>query len=110
MTRHKAIIAADRAQRVAVGDRNRSRPGGQRPERGPAAKATNQALVAAGERAAREPAGSLGRRGWGVVAVACSTTGSIASARRVLEMVRDLEVRATARNLLDQLTKEDAHA
>jgi hypothetical protein len=108
MTRHKAIVGADRAQRAAVGVRNRAQaetkdslPGGA-----PRAKVTNQALAAvARERAAREPGGSLGRRAWGVIAVALSTTGTVRSARRVLDLA-PAEVRDAARDLLDQLTTE----
>jgi hypothetical protein len=68
----------------------------------------NQDLAAAArEHAARETAASLGRRAWGCLAVALSTTGTVASARKVLDMVAQDDVRNTARNLLDLLTETD---
>jgi len=109
MSRYKAIVAADRAQRAAAGARARGRGAGwvSVPGTRPRAGTSNQQLAAAArQRAAREPAGSHARRAWGVVAVAFSTTGSPASARGVLDLVTPGGVRDTARNLLDQLAAE----
>jgi hypothetical protein len=80
--RYKAIIAADRSQ-----------------------KAENQRFAeVARQRAARETAGSLERKAAGCLAVALSTTGTIASAMLVLDMVAQADVRNTAKALLDSLT------
>jgi len=104
---HKRIVGHDRAQRVAVGADNRARAATENSTLGgkPRAKVTNQQLAAAArERAAREPGGSLGRRAWGVAAVALSTTGTVRSARRVLDLAPS-DIRDAARDLLGPLTE-----
>jgi len=104
-SRHKRIVGQDRAQRAAVGVRTRGQASAKASMLGgkPRASVTNQELAAAARKhAAREPAGSVGRRAWGVVAVALSTTGTTRSARRVLDLA-PADVRDAARDLLDQL-------
>lgn len=59
------------------------------------------------EMAARSPAGSLDRRAFGCVAVALSTTGTIPSARRVLELVTQADVRSAALDAIERLTETD---
>lgn len=108
-TRHKRIIGQDRAQRVAVGTWNRAQAAARTSAPGakPRSAPTNQQLAeVARQRAAREPAGSRGRKAAGCLAIALSTTGTTSSARRVLDMVAQDDVRNAARNLLDQLTTE----
>ena len=108
-SRHKRIVGQDRAQRVATGDRNRTRghSWASLPDRPTRATATNRQLASvARERAAAEPAGSLERRAWGCLAVALGTTGTVSGARRVLELA-PAEIRTTALDQLDHLTIEN---
>jgi hypothetical protein len=106
-SRFKAIVAADRSQRAAVGTRNRDQAATKDPSARTRIRAslTNQDLAAAArERAAREPGGSLGRRAWGCLAVALGTTGTVNSARRVLDLA-PAEIRDAARDLINQFTE-----
>jgi hypothetical protein len=75
------------------------------PRQKPAAATNRQLASAARERAAAEPAGSLGRRAWGVAAVALSTTGTIRSAHRAFDLV-PADLRDTARNLLNSIATD----
>lgn len=94
-SRHKRIVA-----RSSRGWRPSSRPSrALRPRTSSSPRRHGSAPYA-------ERRGSLGRCAWGVVAIAFGTTSSIASARRVLDMVAADNVRDTARNLLDELTTE----
>jgi hypothetical protein len=57
--------------------------------------------------AARSPAGSPDRRSYGCLAVALSTTGTTASARRALDLVTQAAVRSAALEALERLTEPD---
>ena len=66
--------------------------------------ADNRALaeLARGRAAAAAP-GSLPRKAWGCVAVALSTTRTLAGARRALGDIRTADVRQAAVEALDRL-------
>ena len=53
--------------------------------------------------AAKAPNGSFERKSWGCAAVALSTTGSLAAARKVLADVGLADVRAAALAAIEQL-------
>ncbi len=70
--------------------------------------AGNQELAAqARDHADAAPAGSLGRKAWACAAVALGTTGTIATARKVLALVRPAEVREATLAALGQLATEN---
>jgi len=52
------------------------------------------------------PRGGLERKARGCLGVAFGTTGTVASARRVLPMIHDADVQAAARHYLDQIARE----
>lgn len=106
VTRQKSIVATMNAQNAAAGARNRTtawRPADRKPRHA----ASNQDLAPiARDRAARAPVGTAERKAWGCLAVALSTTGSLAGTRRVLSVVAQADIRNHANQLLDQLAKE----
>ena len=69
--------------------------------------ADNRTLAeqARGHAAAAAP-GSLSRKAWACVAVALSTTRTLAGARRALDGIRTADVRQAAAEALDQLDRE----
>lgn len=70
---------------------------------------TNQTLAERARKMADAQApGSLPRRAWGCVAVALSTTRTLAGARRALDGIRTADVRQAAARRLAQIPLEPA--
>jgi len=68
---------------------------------------TNQTLAERARKMADAQApGSLPRRAWGCVAVALSTTRTLAGARRALDGIRTADVRQAAARRLAQISLE----
>jgi len=102
---HRAADAGARPERVSAPGPERTRDANGRTDRTTSTITTNQTLATeARTRGAHAPADSIERLAYGCISVALSTTGTIASARRVLGLIQPADIQATAHHLLDQLT------